>query len=172
MTSYCCSVAKCVQLFVTPWTAARQASLPFTISQNFLKLIHWVSDALQPSYALPPSSPFAFNLPQRQDLFQWVDSSHQVPKYWSFSFSIGPSNEYSGLISFRIDWFDLLAVRRDSQKFSLAPQFKSISSLVLSHLYGPSFTFIRGYWKNQRFNNADLSAKWCLCFFICYLDLS
>ena len=64
------------------------------------------------------------------------------PKYWSFSFSISPSNEYSGLISFRIDWFDLLAVQeRDSQESSPTPQFKSINSLVLifmvqlSHLY-------------------------------------
>ena len=56
------------------------------------------------------SSP-AFNLSQHQGLFKWVSSSHQVAKYWSFSFSISPSNEYSGLISFRMDWLDLLAVQ-------------------------------------------------------------
>ena len=69
--------------------------------------IHWVSDAIQPSHPLSfPSLP-AFNLSQHQGLFQWVI---RWPKYWSFSFSISPSNEYSGLISFRIEWFDLLAV--------------------------------------------------------------
>ena len=56
-------------------------------------------------------SPLAFSVSQHQGLFQWVGSSHQWPKYWSFSFSISPSNEYSGLISFRIDWFDLLSVQ-------------------------------------------------------------
>ena len=63
------------------------------------------------------------------------------PKYWSFSFSITPSNEYSGWISFRIDWFDLLAVQ-STQGFSPAPQFKSINSRVLSLLYGPTPTSI------------------------------
>ena len=56
-------------------------------------------------------SPFAFNLSQNQGLFQWVSSSYKLAKYWSFSFSISPSNEYLGLISFRIDWFDLLAAQ-------------------------------------------------------------
>ena len=56
-------------------------------------------------------SPPAFNLSQHQGLFKWVSSSHQVVKYWRFSFNINPSNEYSGLISFRMDWLDLLAVQ-------------------------------------------------------------
>ena len=74
------------------------------------------------------------------------------PKYWSFSFSISPSNEYSGLISFRIDQFDLLAIHpRDSQESSPAPQFKSINSLALSFLYGPTFTSIHDYQKNHIF---------------------
>ena len=72
--------------------------------------VHWVSDAIQPSH--PQSSPSpAFSLSQHQGLFKWVCSSYQVPKYWSFSFSISPSNEFSGLISFSIDWLDLLAVQ-------------------------------------------------------------
>ena len=62
------------------------------------------------------------------------------PKYWIFSFSISPSNEYSGLISFKIDWFDLLGTPKGSQESSPAPQFKSINSLVLSLLYGPHLT--------------------------------
>ena len=56
-------------------------------------------------------SPPAFNLSQHQGLFQWVSSSHKWPKYWSFSFSISSSNDYSGLISFRMDWFDLFATQ-------------------------------------------------------------
>ena len=70
------------------------------------------------------------------------------PKYWSFSFSISPSNEYSGLISFRMDWLDLLAVQ-GTQEFSPTPQFKSINSLALSFLYGPTLTSIHDYWKNH-----------------------
>ena len=73
--------------------------------------VHWVSDAIQPSWPLLSPSPPAFNLFQHQGFFQWVGSSHEMAKYWSFSFSISPSNEYSGLISFRNDWFDLLAVQ-------------------------------------------------------------
>ena len=73
--------------------------------------IHLVGDAIQPSHPLLSPSPPAPNPSQHQGLFQWVSSSHQVAKYWSFSFSINPSNEYSGLISFRMDWFDLLAVQ-------------------------------------------------------------
>jgi len=73
--------------------------------------VHWVSDAIQPSHPLSSASPPAFNLSRHQGLFQWVDALLQEAKYWSFSFSISPSNEYSGLISFRINWFDLLAVQ-------------------------------------------------------------
>ena len=65
--------------------------------------VHWVSEAIQPSHPLSSPSPPALNLSQHQGLFQWVSSLHQVPKYWSFSFSMSPSKEYSGLISFRID---------------------------------------------------------------------
>ena len=73
--------------------------------------VYWVGDATQPSHPLSFPSPPTLNLSQYQGLFQWVSSSHQVPKYWSFSFNISPSNEYSGLISLRMDWLDLLAVQ-------------------------------------------------------------
>ena len=73
--------------------------------------VHWVSDAIQPSHPLFSPSPPTINLSQYQGLFKWVSSSHQVAKYWSFSFSISPSNEYSGLISFRMDWLDRLVVQ-------------------------------------------------------------
>ena len=65
----------------------------------------------QPFHPLQSPSLPAFSLSQHRDLFQWVSSSHQVAKYWSFSFSISPSNEYSGVICFRIDWLDLLEVQ-------------------------------------------------------------
>ena len=72
---------------------------------------HWVDDAIQPSHPLSSPCPPAFIFSQHQVLFQWVSSSHQVAKHWSFSFSISHSNEYSGLISFRMDWLDLFAVQ-------------------------------------------------------------
>ena len=74
------------------------------------------------------------------------------PKYWSPSFSISPSNEYSGLISFRMGLFDLLVgTPRDSQESSPAPQFESINSSVLSLPYGPTLTSVHDYWKNHSF---------------------
>ena len=73
------------------------------------------------------------------------------PKYWSFSFSISPSNEYSGLISFRVDCFDLLAAQ-GTLKSLLYHQFESITSLALSLLYGPVLTFVHDFWKNHSFD--------------------
>ena len=78
-------------------------------------------------------------------------------KYWNFSFNISSSNEYSGLISFRMDWLDLLAVQgRHSQESSPIPQFKSINSLALSLLYGATLISICDYWKNHSFDYVDL----------------
>ena len=74
------------------------------------------------------------------------------PNYWSFSLSISPSIEYSGLISFRMDWLDLLAVQGSLQESSPTPQFKSINSLVLSFLYSTTLTSIHDYWKNHKFD--------------------
>ena len=98
----------CVQLFVTPWTPG------FPVHHQLPELaqthVHWVSDAIQPSHSLSSPCPPAFNLSQHQGLSNESVFCIWWPEYWSFSFSISPSNEYSGLISFRIDWFDLLAV--------------------------------------------------------------
>ena len=77
-------------------------------------------------------------------------------KDWSFSFSISPSKEYSELISFRIDWLDLLAVPRDSQESSPTPQLESISSLALSFLYSLTLTSIHDYWKNHSFDYVEI----------------
>ena len=77
------------------------------------------------------------------------------PKYWSFSFSVSPSHEYSGLISFRMDWLDLLAVQ-GTLKSLPTPQFKSISSSALSFLYSPTLTSIHEYWKKHSFDYMNL----------------
>ena len=101
-----------VQLYVTPWTAASQASLSFTISQSLLKLMS--IELVMPSNLFILCHPLLL-LPSVFPSI-WVFSGESVlrirwPKYWSFNFSVSPSNEYSGLISFRIDRFDLLAVQ-------------------------------------------------------------
>ena len=81
------------------------------------------------------------------------------PTYWSFSFSISPSNEYSGLISFRIDWLDLLAVQETLKESSPTPQFKSINSSALSFHYGPTLTSIHDYWKIIDFTGLTFVGK-------------
>ena len=97
-----------VRLFATPWTAACLTSLSFTISWSLLRLMS--IELIQPSHPLLSPSPPAFNLSIR--VFSNESALHiRWPKYCSFSFSISPSNEYSELISFRIDWFALLAVQ-------------------------------------------------------------
>ena len=73
--------------------------------------VHWVGDDIQPSHPLLSPSPLTFSLSQHLGLFKWISYSHQVAKDWSFTFNIGPSNEQSGLIFFRMDWLDLLAVQ-------------------------------------------------------------
>ena len=108
-----------VRLFATAWTAECQASQSITNSQRLLKLnVHRVGDAIQPSHPLSSPSPPAFNLSQHQGFFFFSSESvlHiRWPKYWSFSFSITPSNEYSGLISSSIDCIDFLADRKSTR---------------------------------------------------------
>ena len=118
---------------------------------------HWVGDTIQPSHPLPAPSPPAFSLSQHQGLFKWVSSLHlhRWSKYWNFSFNISPSNEYSGLISFRMD----LLLCKDSQESSPTPQFKSINSLALNFLYGPALTSIHDYWKNHSFGRWSFVGK-------------
>ena len=100
-----------VQLFETPWTAACQASLSFTISWSLLKLMSIESVMASNHLILSSPSPPAFNLPSIRVFSNKSVLCIRWPDYWSFSFNISPSNEYSGLISFRMDWLDLLAVQ-------------------------------------------------------------
>ena len=128
-------------IFATPWPAAHQTSLSITVSWSLFRLMS-IELVMPFSYLilchpllLLPSIILSIRVFSSESVFliRW-------PKYWSFSFS--PSNEYSGLISFRMDWFDLLAVQ-----VSPALQFKSINSLALSLLYAPALTSVHDYWK-------------------------
>ena len=146
----------CVRLFATPWTAAHQASLSFTISWCLLKLMS--IEMMMPSnhlnlcchlLLLPSVFPSIRVFPSELTLhIRWS-------KYWSYSFSVSPSNEYSGLISLWIDQFDLLAVQGTLES-SQAPQFESINSLEFSLLYGPTLTSVCYYWQNHSFDYMDL----------------
>ena len=106
--------------------------------------VHWISDAIQASHPLSSPSPPAFNLSQHQALFNKPILCIRWPKYQSLSFSISPSNEYSGLISFRVNWLDLLEVQGTLES-SPAPQFKSINSSALSFLHSPTLTSIHDH---------------------------
>ena len=126
-----CSVhsPSCVRLFVTPWTTAHQASLSITNSQSLLKFMS--IESVMPSNHLILCCP-PFLLPSIFPSIR-VFSNESVlqigwPKYWSFSFSISPSNEYSGLISFKIDWLDLLAVQGTCKSF-----FPTLKASIQKH---------------------------------------
>ena len=147
----------------------RQTSLSCTISWSLLKLMS--TESVMPfnhlnlchSLLLLPSIFHSIRV------FSSESALHiRWPKYWSLSFSISPSN--SGLISFRIDWFDFLAVQGTLKSF-LAPQFEDINSLVISLFYCPAFTSVHDYWKNRNFDYMDLCRQH-LCFLICCLGLS
>ena len=92
--------------------------------------VHWVGDAIQLSHPLSSPSPPAPNLSKHQGLFKWVTSSHQVAKVLEFQLQLSPSNEYSGLISFRIDWFDFLLVQGTLKSLL---QHHSSKSSILQH---------------------------------------
>ena len=132
----------CVQLFATPWTAARQASLSITSSWSSLKLMS--IESVMPSSHLIVCHPL---LLLHHSLFQWVNSSHEVAKVLEFqpqhqSFQWKPRTDllYNGLVGSPCS-------PRDSQESSPTPQFKSINSLTLSFLHSPTLTSIHDYWK-------------------------
>ena len=112
--------------------------------------VHWVSDAIQPSDPLSSPSPPAFNLSQHQGLFQEVSSSHQVTKVLEFHL-----NEYSGLISFRMDWLDLLAVQWTLKSLLQHHSLKA-SILQCSAFFMVQLTSVPYYWKNHTFDYMDL----------------
>ena len=141
----------------TPWTVARQASLSIITSRSLLKLMS--IKLVMPSNHLIFCHPFLL-LPSifpSIRVFSKESVLHSTwPKYWNFSFSNSSSNEYSELISFRINWFDLTV---QGTLESPTPKFKSLNSLVLGFLYSPTLTSIHDYWKNHSFDCGPLSAK-------------
>ena len=144
-----CSVqfSSVAQSCLTPCNPMNRSMPGLPVSHELLEStqthVHWVGDAIQPSHPLSsPSSP-AFNLYQHQGLFKWVSSLHQVAKVWSFSFNISPSSEHPELVSFRMDWLDLLAVQ-GTLKSLLQHQSPKASILCLSaffivQLYSPDY---------------------------------
>ena len=114
-----------------------------------------VDDAIQPFYPLLPPSPLALNLCQLQIFSNEMTFHIRWPKYWSFSYSISPSNEYSGLISFSIDWFDLLAVQGTLKGLFQCHNLKA-SVLQCSDFFtiqlSQTLTSIHDYWKNHNFD--------------------
>ena len=138
-----------VRLFVTPRTAERQASLSFTISWSFLKLMSIesmmdpnISSSVVPFSSCLQSFPVSGSFPTSQ----FFTSGDEY--YWSFSFSISLSKEYSGLISFRIDWFDLLAIQVTLKSL---PQYHSSKLSILQ-----CSAFLHDYWENHSFDYMDL----------------
>ena len=115
------------------WSLLKLMSIQLGMPSNHLILCH-------PLLLLPPV------FPSIRVFFSESVLCIRWPKYWGFSFNISPSNEYSGLISFRTDWFGLLAVQETLKSLSSTPQFKSINSLALSFLYCPTLTSIHDYW--------------------------
>ena len=144
---------------MTPWAVAHQASLSITNFRSLLKLMS-IESVVPSNYLflccpllLSPSIFLSIRVFSNESVFhiRW-------PKYWSFSFSIRPSNEYSGLISFH-GLVGSPRSARDSQEFSPTPQFKSISSSALSFLYSPTLTSIHDYWKNHSLDKMDVCWK-------------
>ena len=139
----------CVWLFATPWTAAHQASLSISNFQSLLKLMS--IESVMPSNHLILCRPLLLLSPTPPSIRVFSNESALLirwPKYENFSFRISLSNEYSGLISFTIDCFDLLAVQ-GTLKSLLQHHSSKASSSALSFLYGPTFTSIHDYWKNH-----------------------
>ena len=137
-----------VRLFATPWIAARQASLSIVNSRSLLKLMS--IELVMPSSHLSLCHPLLLlpPIPPSIRVFSNESTLHmRWPKYWSFSFSIIPSKEHPGLISFRMDWLDLLAVQGTLK--SLLQHHSSKASILQCFLYSSTLTSIHDYWKNH-----------------------
>ena len=139
-----------VWLFAIPWTAASQASLSITNFWSLLKLMSIKSVMPSKHLILRHSLLLMSSIFPSIRVFSSESVLHiRWPKFWSFSFSIHPSNEYSGLISFRIDWFDLLTVQATLKSLLQHHSSKaSILSCSPFYIYSPTLTSIHDYWKN------------------------
>ena len=133
--------------------------------------VHWVGDAIQPPHPLSSPSPLPLIFPSIRVFSNESVLCIRWPKDQSFGFSISPFNEYSGLISFRIDWFDLLAVE-ETLKSLLQHHGLKASALWFNLLYGLNLTSIPDYWKNLKFDYMDLCWQSDVSFLIHCLSLS
>ena len=152
MSSFFSSVTQSY-MTVTSWTAAHQAALSITNSWSLLRLmsIESVITSNHPILCCPLL--LLLSIFSSIRVFSHESALHiRWPKHWNFSFSISPSNEYSGLISFRTRLVGSPCSSRDSQESSPTPQCKIINSPVLSFLYSPNLTSIHDYWKKHSFN--------------------
>ena len=144
--------------FATPWTVAHQASLSCTILLSLLKLMS--IESVTPSNHLILCCTLLL-LPSIYPSIRVFSSESALcirwPKDWGFNFSISPSSEYSGLISFQIDWLDLFAVWGTIKSLIQHYCFESINSSALRFLYSPTLTSIHDHWKNYSFDCTDLS---------------
>ena len=151
----CCSVAQSYPTLCDPWTAAHQASLSFTISQNSLNLMS-IESVMPANHLILCHSPLLLSVFPSMRVFSNESVLHiRWPKYWRFSFSISPSNICSGLISFRMDWLDLLAVQ-GTLKNLLQHHSSKASILWCSAFYMVQLSSleksIQDYWKNHSFD--------------------
>ena len=142
---------------MTPWIVARQTSLSFTISWSLLKLMS-IESVIPSNHLILYCPLFLLSsvFPNRRVFSKELALCIRWPKYWSFRFSISLSNEYSVLISFRIDWFDLLAVQGT---FKCLLQHHTSKGSILRHsafFYGPALISIHDYWKNHAFDYMDI----------------
>ena len=144
----CCSVTKSGPTLWDPMDCRMPGSPVLHSFREFAQThVRWVRDAIQQSPPLSPTSP-VLSLSQHQRLFQWVGCLHQVAKVLELQLQHSPSSEYSGLISFRIDWVQCLVFQRTLQHHNL-------KASILWHsgfLYGPTLTMVHDYWKNNSFD--------------------
>ena len=158
-----------VRLFATPWIAAYQASLSITNSRSSLKLS---IESVMPSSHLILCCPLLLLPPIPPSIRVFSNESTlrmRWPKYWSFSFSISPSKEHPGLISFRMDWLDLLAVQGTLKSLL---QYHSSKASILRHSQSNSHIHTWPLEKPWPWLDEPLLAKQCLCSWICYLGWS
>ena len=165
---YCCSDAKSCPTLWNPIDCMQHTRLPCPslspgVCSNSCPLSQWCHPTILSSVtafsACPQSLPASGSFPMSRLYIKW-------PKYWSFHFSIHPSNEYSGLISFRIDWFDLFAVQGTLKSLLHCHNSKTSILQPSAVFYGPNLTSVHDYWKNHSFDymglcqQSDVSAFW------------
>ena len=149
----CCSVTKSCPVLWRPH-GLQHARLPCpSLSPRVCSNLCPLSRCFYPTISSSASFSFCLESCPASGSLQWIDSSYQVAKFWNLSFSISPSNENSGLISFRTDWFDLLGFQGTLKSSPV------LHLIALSLVYGPTFTSVHDYWKDLSFDYTDLCGQ-------------